>query len=196
VSEQPSDKLRELLVAVPIDPMGPIKYAVLKRVGDMLTHTVGGESDRIFGAEEVTTRKTPEVIATTYGNAYKVKIDALARLGDLLSETPKNAGAREIGKAGVPRENPALSELGLAKTSMGAQQPQAECILTPRQRDILRLVSIGHTNREISEVLAISVRTVEVHRFNLMRRLNVRNVAHLFSRSIELGLIDDKGEVL
>jgi DNA-binding NarL/FixJ family response regulator len=79
---------------------------------------------------------------------------------------------------------------------MGAQQPQAECILTPRQRDILRLVSIGHTNREISEVLAISVRTVEVHRFNLMRRLNVRNVAQLFSRSIELGLIDDKGEVL
>jgi len=88
-------------VAVPIDPIGAIKYAVLKRVGDMLTHTVGGESDRIFGAEEVTTRKTPEVIATTYGNAYKGKIDALARSGDLLSENPKNAGAREIGKAGV-----------------------------------------------------------------------------------------------
>lgn len=50
-------------------------------------------------------------------------------------------------------------------------------LLTPRQRDILRLVSIGHTNREIAEVLEISVRTVEVHRFNLMRRLNVRNVA-------------------
>ncbi|MEO6308768.1 MAG: LuxR C-terminal-related transcriptional regulator [Nitrospiraceae bacterium] len=62
-------------------------------------------------------------------------------------------------------------------------------LLTPRQRDILRLVSIGHTNREIAEVLEISVRTVEVHRFNLMRRLSVRNVAQLLRRSLQLGLL-------
>jgi DNA-binding NarL/FixJ family response regulator len=62
-------------------------------------------------------------------------------------------------------------------------------ILTPRQRDILRLVSIGHTNREIAQVLEISVRTVEVHRFNLMRRLNVRNVAQLLRRALQLGLL-------
>ena len=62
-------------------------------------------------------------------------------------------------------------------------------LLTPRQRDILRLVSIGHTNREIAEVLEISVRTVEVHRFNLMRRLDVRNVAQLLRRSLQLGLL-------
>jgi two-component system secretion response regulator SsrB len=62
-------------------------------------------------------------------------------------------------------------------------------LLTPRQRDILRLVSIGHTNREIATVLQISVRTVEVHRFNLMRRLNVRNVAQLLRRALQLGLL-------
>ncbi|MDH4186699.1 MAG: response regulator transcription factor [Nitrospira sp.] len=62
-------------------------------------------------------------------------------------------------------------------------------LLTPRQRDILRLVSIGHTNREIAEKLEISVRTVEVHRFNLMRRLNVRNVAQLLRRALQLGLL-------
>jgi DNA-binding NarL/FixJ family response regulator len=62
-------------------------------------------------------------------------------------------------------------------------------LLTPRQRDILRLVSIGHTNREIADVLQISVRTVEVHRFNLMRRLNVRNVAQLLRRALQLGLL-------
>jgi DNA-binding NarL/FixJ family response regulator len=62
-------------------------------------------------------------------------------------------------------------------------------LLTPRQGDILRLVSIGHTNREIAEMLEISVRTVEVHRFNLMRRLNVRNVAQLLRRSLQLGLL-------
>ena len=51
--------------------------------------------------------------------------------------------------------------------------------LTARQKEILRLVAQGYTNREIGEQLDISVRTVEVHRFNLMRRLRVRNVAQL-----------------
>ena len=62
-------------------------------------------------------------------------------------------------------------------------------LLTPRQRDILRLVSLGHTNREIANLLQISVRTAEVHRFNLMRRLNVRNVAQLLRRALQLGLL-------
>lgn len=61
--------------------------------------------------------------------------------------------------------------------------------LTVRQKEILRLVAQGHTNREIGEQLNISVRTVEVHRFNLMRRLRVRNVAHLLRQAILLRLI-------
>ncbi|MEO6544388.1 MAG: response regulator transcription factor, partial [Nitrospiraceae bacterium] len=81
-----------------------------------------------------------------------------------------------------------------AKTALSRKiQPIEEAIdadfLTPRQRDILRLVSIGHTNREIAEMLEISIRTVEVHRFNLMRRLNVRNVAQLLRRALQLGLL-------
>ena len=54
--------------------------------------------------------------------------------------------------------------------------------LTARQKEILRLVAQGYTNREIGEQLDISVRTVEVHRFNLMRRLQVRNVAQLLRK--------------
>jgi DNA-binding NarL/FixJ family response regulator len=69
------------------------------------------------------------------------------------------------------------------------EEPVDLDLLTPRQRDILRLVSIGHTNREIANMLQISVRTVEVHRFNLMRRLNVRNVAQLLRRALQLGLL-------
>jgi DNA-binding NarL/FixJ family response regulator len=61
--------------------------------------------------------------------------------------------------------------------------------ITPRQREILRMVAMGHTNREIGEALAISVRTVEVHRFNLMRRLNVRNVAQLLRQALQHGLL-------
>lgn len=61
--------------------------------------------------------------------------------------------------------------------------------LTARQQEILRLVAQGYTNREIGEQLNISVRTVEVHRFNLMRRLRVRNVAQLLRQALALRLI-------
>ena len=61
--------------------------------------------------------------------------------------------------------------------------------LTTRQKEILRLIAMGHTNREIGDRLDISVRTVEVHRFNLMRRLRVRNVAQLLRQGLILKLI-------
>ncbi len=61
--------------------------------------------------------------------------------------------------------------------------------LTPRQKEILRLVSQGNTNRDIARRLSISVRTVEVHRFNLMRRLKVRNVAQLLRQALQLGYL-------
>jgi len=61
--------------------------------------------------------------------------------------------------------------------------------LTTRQKEILRLVAQGYTNREIGAQLDISVRTVEVHRFNLMRRLRVRNVAQLLRQAMALRLL-------
>ena len=61
--------------------------------------------------------------------------------------------------------------------------------ITPRQREILKMVAMGHTNREIAASLDISVRTVEVHRFNLMRRLSVRNVAQLLRQALQQGLL-------
>jgi DNA-binding NarL/FixJ family response regulator len=56
--------------------------------------------------------------------------------------------------------------------------------LTPRQQQILRLITEGYTSREIGKQLKISVQTVEVHRFNLMRRLEVRNVAQLIRQAM------------
>lgn len=68
------------------------------------------------------------------------------------------------------------------------KRPSARA-LTPRQKEILRLVAEGLTNREIADHLDISVRTVEVHRFNLMRRLRVRNVAQLLRQALQQRLL-------
>ncbi len=51
--------------------------------------------------------------------------------------------------------------------------------LTPREREVLPLVVEGHTSREIAERLKISPRTVEEHRANIRRKLDVPNTASL-----------------
>ncbi len=62
--------------------------------------------------------------------------------------------------------------------------------LTPRQRDVARLVARGLTNREIAHELGLSVKTVESHRMELMLRLGVHEVAGIVRYAVRTGLID------
>lgn len=61
----------------------------------------------------------------------------------------------------------------------GKEDPRATESLTVRQREILKLIAEGKSNKEIGAMLCISVRTVERHRANMMRKLNVRKTAEL-----------------
>jgi DNA-binding NarL/FixJ family response regulator len=61
--------------------------------------------------------------------------------------------------------------------------------LTPREREILACIADGMTNREIAETLVISVKTVDRHRENIMRKLNQLNRVELVKYAIEKGLI-------
>lgn len=59
--------------------------------------------------------------------------------------------------------------------------------LTVREREILKLVAEGISNKEIADLLFISVRTVENHRANIMRKLNISNTANLIKYAIRKG---------
>ena len=61
--------------------------------------------------------------------------------------------------------------------------------LSPREREILKLIAEGYRSREIGERLFISLKTVEKHRANLMQKLNLSNVAALTAYAIEKGLV-------
>ncbi len=61
--------------------------------------------------------------------------------------------------------------------------------LSPRERQVLQLLSEGHTNASIAEHLVLSVKTVEKHRANLMLKLGVSDLASLIRVSIKHGLI-------
>jgi len=62
--------------------------------------------------------------------------------------------------------------------------------LSPREREVLKLIAEGYSNREIAERLVISVNTVEVHRARLMQKLDMHNRAELVKYAIRSGLID------
>jgi DNA-binding NarL/FixJ family response regulator len=61
--------------------------------------------------------------------------------------------------------------------------------LTPREREVLQLISEGHTNKAIAQILKVSAKTVEKHRANLMSKLNVHDLAGLMRAGIKHGLI-------
>jgi two-component system response regulator NreC len=62
--------------------------------------------------------------------------------------------------------------------------------LTEREIEILRLIAEGYSNKEIGDKLFISHRTVDTHRTNLMRKLDVHNIAGLIKFALKNGLID------
>jgi DNA-binding NarL/FixJ family response regulator len=64
--------------------------------------------------------------------------------------------------------------------------------LTDREREILKLVAESHSTKEIAQKLGISVKTVDNHRTNLMRKLDLHDVASLTRYSLEIGLIDHR----
>ncbi|MBF4469790.1 MULTISPECIES: response regulator transcription factor [Flavobacterium] len=78
--------------------------------------------------------------------------------------------------------NPSL--IAEPKQSLGEDQ-----VITKREKEILKLLLSGKGNKEIAEALDISKRTAEVHRFNLMKKLKVKNLMELSNKATEYSLL-------
>jgi two-component system response regulator NreC len=72
---------------------------------------------------------------------------------------------------------------------LGARLLGGSSPLTQRERDVLRLLALGHTNAAAAEQLHLSVRTVETHRANIQAKLGSTNRAELVRHAMESGLI-------
>jgi len=62
--------------------------------------------------------------------------------------------------------------------------------LSNREREVLKLIALGHTNPEIAEKLVISVRTAETHRANILQKLNLASRAEIVQYAISEGLLE------
>jgi DNA-binding NarL/FixJ family response regulator len=75
----------------------------------------------------------------------------------------------------------------LLRGSRGIRKPSAQ--LTSRQRDVLQLVAEGRSAKEAGEILHLSPRTVEFHKYRLMQQLNLRTSAQLTQYAIKHRII-------
>lgn len=64
--------------------------------------------------------------------------------------------------------------------------------LSDREREVLRLLALGHTNQEIAKQLYISVRTAETHRAHVMQKLRLETRAALVRYALDHGLLDQR----
>jgi two-component system, NarL family, response regulator NreC len=99
------------------------------------------------------------------------------------------AAVREIA-AGGNYVHPALGARMVAVEAQ-ARAAAAADPLSDREREVLRLLALGHTNQEIAKKLYISVRTAETHRAHIMQKLGLSTRAELVRHAIAHGLLDD-----
>jgi DNA-binding CsgD family transcriptional regulator len=102
--------------------------------------------------------------------------------------TARKLGARPLA-ARVARELAALGELVEQRLGRRAAQPLVNGGLSRRERDVLRLIAVGRTNREIAHELFLSPRTVEMHVSSILAKLDCRSRAEAIHKARELGLL-------
>ena len=88
--------------------------------------------------------------------------------------------------------SPSISENVLEGYMSGRKKLKSKTTwdtITQREREVLKLLGEGYQNKEISDMLHISVKTVEKHRANIMNKLDLHNAAALTAFAIEHGLV-------
>ena len=81
---------------------------------------------------------------------------------------------------------------GYLESSKRLKKKTSWDIITPREREILKLVAEGYKNRQIAEMLHISIKTVEKHRANIMSKLDLHSASELTAYAIEKNLVAKK----
>ena len=105
------------------------------------------------------------------------------------ADTELVAALRQVA-AGERYVHPALgARLATAEAEASARAEKDP--LSDREREVLRLLALGHTNQEIAKTLFISVRTAETHRAHIMQKLRLTTRAELVRYALAQGLLDE-----
>jgi DNA-binding NarL/FixJ family response regulator len=143
-------------------------------------------------------RRVPEtrILALTVHKAEEFILEVLQSGAD--GYIPKDASSNELVMAiksillGKRYLSPSVSNFvieGYLESKRTSEPTTPWDKLTKREREILKLIAEGHKNKEIADYLCISVKTVEKHRANLMKKLDLHSAAALTAYAMERGLV-------
>ena len=161
---------------------------------DLMMPSLGG----LEVAREVKER-TPQtriVVLSMYSNeAYVLEALRAGALGYVIKESSSDDlvyAIREV-MSGRHYLSPPLSERAIATylEKAGSGQRSSYDMLTIREREVLKLTAEGYSAPEIAERLVISSRTVETHRANIMRKLDLHSTADLIRFAMRHGLLPE-----
>jgi two-component system, NarL family, response regulator NreC len=136
---------------------------------------------------------TRVVALTRYGDdAYVQQLLNAGALGYVLKQSPSAelvdavrcaaAGQRYLDRSVAAR---------VAGTMLGTRTRQRPSSISDREAEVLRLMSLGHSNKEIAGALDLSVKTVEVHKANAMRKLGLRGRIDVVRYAVLQGWLRD-----
>jgi DNA-binding NarL/FixJ family response regulator len=144
-------------------------------------------------------RDVPRAEVLVFTVHHSEQLEQAAREAGAQAFVSKTAAGRELTKAiaAMTRHKPLLAEHIKIPAPAGyrKESPQADCTgdpgspITVREREVLRLLVEGKNSKQIAETLKISTKTVEAHRANMMRKLNLHSVAALVRYAIRNGVV-------
>jgi len=177
---------------------------------------VVGEADDLAGARQAVGDFAPDVLVLDVNMPDGLGVDVVAELREAYPDTQivlltmerdiglarralddgalgylfKDAAHLELveavrAAARGERYLPAAVSAGLSRDPVAADRT-----LSPRETEVLRLMALGHTNREIGEQLDLSVRTVETHRAHIQQKLGLTTRPELTRYALDHDLID------
>jgi DNA-binding NarL/FixJ family response regulator len=106
------------------------------------------------------------------------------------ADTDLVTAVREVA-AGGSYVHPTLGARMISAEAAERKRADADP-LSDREREVLRLLALGHTNQEVAGTLYISVRTAETHRSHIMQKLQLQTRAQLVRYALSEGLMDDE----
>jgi len=200
------DGLRRLLESEPdIQVVGEASDAVggLERVRelkpDVVLMDIGMPGMSSFEAARLIERNCPGtklIFLTMYEDEeYLLQCIEVGASGYVLKDAPAPkliTAVREVSQGRKYLSPQVLEKLvdDFRSRSQGLPSRMARSsTLTPREREVIKMIAEGNSVREIAGMLGLSIKTVEAHKFNLMRKLNIHNKAQLVTYAIQKKIV-------
>ena len=119
--------------------------------------------------------------------------------GYVLKDTPARkvvSIVREVYRGGKYVSPEVLGRLvdDLRTRVQSGRLPRTGAVLTPREQEVMKLLAEGNSVRKTATILGVSIKTVEAHKFNLMRKLDIHNKVQLVTYAIQKRIVKVSAE--